>query len=255
MKTNPATRLKGFTLIELLTVITVIGILVALLFPMIKKGLVMAQHTGCISNMRAIAGGMSAYAYDNDGKLPAPGWGSGADNWLTANNKMLLPEDVKTGLIWPYMGTIKVYRCPADSPPNPGVYAAIEGVQNNNCYKLSSFCMNGSVIGFGNNNRTGYKPTITGRKRNTLHIDLFSGEDIMFWEADETRIRAGMWWDASNFPHEGMSGRHIKWGSVAMIDGSAEKLSREDYYNNEAPGNIGRTRLWNVPSQFSGNGH
>jgi len=235
-------RPNGFTLIELLTVITVIGILIALLFPMIKKGLVMAQHTGCVTNVKAIASGMAAYAYDNDGKLPAPGWGSGADNWLCANK------------IWPYMGSLKVYRCPADSPPNPGVYAAIEAVQNNNCYKLSSFCMNGSAICFGQN-RGAYSPSITGRKRNTLHIDLFNGDDIMFWEADETRIAAGMWWDASNFPFEGMTGRHIKWGSVAMIDGSAEKLARDDYYNNQAPGNIGRTRLWNVPSQFSGNGH
>jgi len=253
-KNTKPIRPNGFTLIELLTVITVIGILIALLFPMIKKGLAMAQHTGCITNVRAIASGMSAYAMENEGKLPAPGWGSGADNWLTANNTMQVPEDVQTGLIWPFMGSQKVYRCPADSPPNPGVYAAIEAVQNNNCYKLTSFCMNGSAICFGQN-RGAYSPSITGRKRNTLPIELFNGDDIMIWEADETRIAAGMWWDAANFPFEGMTGRHIKWGSVAMIDGSAEKLSRDDYYNNQAPGNIGRTRLWNVPSEFSGNGH
>jgi len=59
-KNTKPIRPNGFTLIELLTVITVIGILIALLFPMIKKGLAMAQHTGCITNVRAIASGMSA---------------------------------------------------------------------------------------------------------------------------------------------------------------------------------------------------
>jgi len=252
---------RGFTLIELLVVIAVVAILVALLYPMVANAMNMAKHSGCVANIRTLCQGMSAYAYDNEGRLPAPGWGSAADNWLSSDYKLGQsmnfgddPEDVETGQIWHFISNYDAYRCPADNPPDRGVWDEINAIQPANCYKLTSYCMNGSAIAYGGT-RTGYTPSIVNRKRNTIHIDLFSGEDIMFWEADETRIARGMWWDASNFPHEGMTGRHRTWGSVGCVDGHAEKLTREDYYNIEAPGNVGRTRLWNVPSQYSGNGH
>lgn len=252
---------KGFSLIELLVVIAVIAILLSLLYPMVANALNTAKHTGCVANIRSLCQGVSAYAYDNEGALPAPGWGLGADTWLSARGQIGQnmsygdePEDVQTGQIWPYITNYDSYRCPADNPQKRSTWDKIESVVQGNCYKLTSFCMNGSVIAYGSA-RTGYSPDIIGTKRVTLPIDLFGGDDIILWEADELQGNGGMWWDAANFPFEGMTGRHRTWGSVGCFDGHAEKLSRDDYYNVEAVGNVGRTRLWNVPSQFSSNGH
>lgn len=60
MKTNAATHRtrRGFTLIEMLTVISIIAVLAALLFPMIRRAIDMAQVTRMKNNGRQIATSM-----------------------------------------------------------------------------------------------------------------------------------------------------------------------------------------------------
>ena len=61
---------SGFTLIELLVVIAIIGILMALLLPVLAKGKHKARKVKSKSNQGQIAIGYTSYLSDNDGFFP-----------------------------------------------------------------------------------------------------------------------------------------------------------------------------------------
>jgi prepilin-type N-terminal cleavage/methylation domain-containing protein len=73
MKTRPpAAGRAGFTLIELLTVIAIIGILAALIFPTVGKVRETAQRTVDANNLREVVKAATIYAADNNDRLPDP---------------------------------------------------------------------------------------------------------------------------------------------------------------------------------------
>jgi prepilin-type N-terminal cleavage/methylation domain-containing protein/prepilin-type processing-associated H-X9-DG protein len=128
---------SGFTLIELLVVIAIIAILAAMLLPALSKAKQKAQGIYCMNNLKQLSLAWTMYAGDNNGVLPMNGpyqdqptsftdttspyalqWCPGREdvpaigNVFAINSNILL---IEMGVIYPYVKTLAIYKCPADN--------------------------------------------------------------------------------------------------------------------------------------------
>jgi len=71
---NAPTAHSGFTLIELLTVIAIVGVLAAILIPVIGSVRDKAKIAQCTSNLRQMGTAINLYTSDHNGKYPGPSW-------------------------------------------------------------------------------------------------------------------------------------------------------------------------------------
>lgn len=92
---NNRTICKTFTLIELLVVIGIIGLLAAMLLPVLSKSRERARQAQCISNLKQIGLALITYKQENEEK--DVGWPS-----LLYNQ---------------YLGSSEIFECPSDGNP------------------------------------------------------------------------------------------------------------------------------------------
>jgi len=120
---------NGFTLIELLVVIAIIAILAGLLLPAMSKAKQKAHAISCLNNHRQLTYGWMLYADDNEGKITAasdprdaggpdplkPAWVRGLLNFDPSNRSNWdVEKDIKTSVLWPYVQSAGIFKCPAD---------------------------------------------------------------------------------------------------------------------------------------------
>jgi prepilin-type N-terminal cleavage/methylation domain-containing protein/prepilin-type processing-associated H-X9-DG protein len=134
MKTRPGPRaldsagrargrlwLAGFTLIELLTVIAIIGILAAILIPVVGRVRAHAYTAQCASNLRQIGVALSLFANDNRGYYPIAGGDlrydetvldtdTGKPAW-TVQLEPYIGRDRSTAALDASNGARAIYRC------------------------------------------------------------------------------------------------------------------------------------------------
>jgi prepilin-type N-terminal cleavage/methylation domain-containing protein len=110
---------QGFTLIELLTVIAIIAVLAAILFPVFSRARESARQASCIKNMHDLYVAASAYRLDNE-QYPCLllGFAERPDGmpWLQGDPGPVPASSIKHGYLYPaYIKSIDTFHCP-DNP-------------------------------------------------------------------------------------------------------------------------------------------
>jgi len=112
----------AFTLLELLVVIAIIGILAALLLPVLARAKGAAQGRYCMNNGNQLIKAVHLYATDYEDWLPPnpehgtnSSWVAGTMKIATQATNTLFLTDPRFAKLAPYTGrSAAIYRCPAD---------------------------------------------------------------------------------------------------------------------------------------------
>ncbi len=169
---------NGFTLLELVTVIAIVGVLVALIFPAVQRVKASGHATACVANLRQIGAGLNTYLSENGMKMPE-----------LRGGRASLDEDspVIDNTLNRYVSDPRVFACPADSK-----YAKLSGTSyywnvalNNqpladlNFLNLARTLSRIPVL----SDKEGFHPMLKDQV-NILYADGHATKDLRFWSED-----------------------------------------------------------------------
>lgn len=121
---NSLMKRSGFTLIELLTVIAIVSVLAAILFPVFARARENARRMSCQSNLKQIGLSGMQYASDYDGALPP-----GMINPTGGMSGSAFETMTFVDLLQPYTKNLQVFVCPTAKKPAMN-YQGVAGAAN-----------------------------------------------------------------------------------------------------------------------------
>lgn len=202
-------RKKGFTLIELLVVIAIIALLLTVIMPALKRAKESGKRTLCLFNVKSLTAGWVMYVQENDGWFPR-GY-TAADGWICdipgyfinpeAAPAALQREALEKGLLYPYLNTTDIFRCPVAKPEEFRTYSMTQA-------------MNGSGIAESFGGKTLKK---INEIQNTGNRIVFLDDFIRDWDACWMLYNnSAQWWNTTPI-------RHGAGGNVfSFADGHSE---------------------------------
>ena len=247
---SAAQRHRGFTLIELLVVIAIIGILAAMLLPVLAKSKEQAQRTICESHYKQLLLAHIMYGSDFNDQIEPPNCGGqvGMVNpglpagWLYKPGQALpgvqgpnQTNGPEFGLFFPTMKSWGMYMCP--------LHRTNTSAWRLSNVKFTSYLMNGCVI-----NGSGSFDWDSGARGKTFKNSAFRATDMLFWETDENN--PAYFNDGASSPDEGFSRRHNTGAVVGLMDGHVNYLKWKTYYQLLAEPI--RNSLWCYPKSPTG---
>ena len=235
-------------MIELLVVIAIIAILAALLLPVLSRAKNQSAKAADMNNLREVLAALHIYTGDNKDSVPWPNWdygrampdGTARAGWLYTPDLAASGTNVfngQAGLLWDSLHGGKVLLCPMDRPDQ--VYTTRSGKTAERAQQLSSYIMNGAVIGF----RSGYYSNAAPVKISQMQ----PGDCVLFEGYDRDAFSFN---DGSSWPSEGITTRHLNGGTIAAADGSSVYV-RWDEWEREV-NYPGKNRLWCYPKTADG---
>lgn len=119
-----SSRPLAFTLIEILVVVSIIGLLVAILLPSLQGARTQANRTVCASNLRSIGLGVQSYLAETNDRMPYASFLPSTTPYPIQGGEAIFIADV---LLLHTGGNTKIFQCPRDQPgsvrpePNAGL--------------------------------------------------------------------------------------------------------------------------------------
>ena len=98
---------RAFTLIELLIVITIIGLLAAMLLPVLSNAKSYSKRIVCMNNLKQI--GTASYSYEADNNRIIDFL-----SWLYPRNSDIYNANLTKGILFSYLNSKDNYLCPTD---------------------------------------------------------------------------------------------------------------------------------------------
>jgi len=270
-----APKRGGFTLIELMVVVTIIGILIGLMFPIYSIAIRSAQEAQCQGNLGQLAKVISAYCQANNGYFPFIGYPANSikpnsSDWLyvpDADDKLDLmsksPDgDMQRGLLVKnkLIGKLESFYCPTDmdlglirGPASAAslsnyLHYSIDGTKPVVKRPVTSYVIN-SCITYDNETVDSFR---RARKFSEfgawtfLFIEESSSDtehDEMFSKCDNASIKPE--WVRNKT--RALTSRHRWGGFVACMDGHVEWMPagnpspKNDGYDANDPANFTKT--------------
>jgi prepilin-type N-terminal cleavage/methylation domain-containing protein len=226
---SPSPERRAFTLIELLVVIAIIAILAAILFPVFARARAQAQTTTCLSNTKQLSYGFLMYVDDNNTMYCYSGENEdvvGSANWVISGPSEISHStsphcgndtywdccyiaDPTTGVVYPYVKSAAVYRCPTyEALPNGGC----NGKPVSTATARVAYSMNDLFI------KTHGRPEKIGSV-------TFPSATILLVDESTSTLNDGNY----NAPalYDALAARHGDAALVALSDGHAKRFKME----------------------------